>query len=295
MTRLDAHQHFWTYDPAEYGWISDDMCAIRRDFFPDDLRTACEGSRITGSIAVQALQSVRETCSLLGMAENDDFVRAVVGWVPLIDSNVSGLLEEFAANTKLRGIRHVLQDEVDPDYMLRDDFNAGVRTLKHFGLVYDILIYERHLPQTIKFVDRHPNQIFVLDHVAKPRVAAHELSPWRERFAELAKRPNVYCKLSGLLTEADHHAWKEADVTPYINVALETFGPQRLMFGSDWPVLLLAAAYGEWVSIVETVVGKLSENEQQRIWHDTAQKAYRLESGESPQLYNGLGFSANSC
>jgi L-fuconolactonase len=279
--RLDAHQHFWSYDPAEYGWISENMVAIRQDFLPNDLRAASESSGITGSIAVQARQSLRETCALLGMAEDDDFVRAVVGWAPLLDPHVDGILEGFAAQPKLRGVRHVLQDEPDPEYMLRDDFNFGISTLKRLGLVYDILIYERHLPQAIQFVDRHPDQIFVLDHVAKPRAAARELSPWRERFTELARRPNVYCKLSGLVTEADHQSWKESDLMPYMEVALEAFGPKRLMFGSDWPVLLLAATYQQWVSIVEVLVGRLSKDEQERIWHDTVQEAYGLGSGES--------------
>lgn len=276
MTRLDAHQHFWRYDPAEYSWIGDSMAAIRRDFLPADLQAACAGSGVSGSIAVQAQQAVAETQWLLEIAAQNDFVRAVVGWVPLVEKRAGEMLEELAQNRKLRGVRHVLQDETDPCYMLRGDFNEGVGALKELGLRYDILIYERHLPQTIEFVDRHPVQVFILDHLAKPRVAARELTPWRENFARLAKRPNVYCKLSGLVTEADHHTWTEEELVPYLDCALEEFGPRRLMFGSDWPVLLLASRYLRWVTVLEGVVGRLSETEQERIWSGTAQEAYGL-------------------
>lgn len=276
MTRLDAHQHFWRYDPAEYSWIGDSMAAIRRDFLPADLQAACAGSGVSGSIAVQAQQAVAETQWLLEIAAQNDFVRAVVGWVPLVEKRAGEMLEELAQNRKLRGVRHVLQDETDPCYMLRGDFNEGVGALKELGLRYDILIYERHLPQTIEFVDRHPVQVFILDHLAKPRVAARELTPWRENFARLAKRPNVYCKLSGLVTEADHHTWTEEELVPYLDCALEEFGPRRLMFGSDWPVLLLASRYLRWITVLEGVVGRLSETEQERIWSGTAQEAYGL-------------------
>ena len=276
MSRLDAHQHFWVFEQKEYGWISEDMTALRRDFLPADLKRAAEEAGVNGSIAVQARQTVEETRWLLELSAQNDFIQGVVGWVPLADRRVGDVLEEFVQNRKLRGVRHVLQDEADPCYMLRADFNTGVRLLEPLGLAYDILIYERHLAQTIQFVDRHPAQVFVLDHVAKPRVASHELSPWREHLRELAKRDNVYCKLSGLITEADHGNWTEADLVPYLEIALETFGPGRLMFGSDWPVVLLGARYGEWVSVVERAVQRLSEAERQRIWSGTAQEAYRL-------------------
>ncbi|MBV8071846.1 MAG: amidohydrolase family protein [Acidobacteriaceae bacterium] len=276
MSRLDAHQHFWVFEQKEYGWISEDMTALRRDFLPADLKRAAEEAGVNGSIAVQARQTVEETRWLLELSAQNDFIQGVVGWVPLADRRVGDVLEEFVQNRKLRGVRHVLQDEADPCYMLRADFNTGVRLLEPLGLAYDILIYERHLAQTIQFVDRHPAQVFVLDHVAKPRVASHELSPWREHLRELAKRDNVYCKLSGLITEAEHGNWTEADLVPYLEIALETFGPGRLMFGSDWPVVLLGARYGEWVSVVERAVQRLSEAERQRIWSGTAQEAYRL-------------------
>jgi L-fuconolactonase len=160
--------------------------------------------------------------------------------------------------------------------MLRDDFNRGIAALKQFGLVYDILIFERHLPQTIQFVDRHPDQFFVVDHLAKPRVKAGETSPWAERIRELSRRPNVYCKISGLATEADYQNWTEGQLRPYLDVVLDAFGPERLMFGSDWPVCLVAVSYAEWVSIIERFVESLSQSERERIWSGTAIEAYRL-------------------
>jgi L-fuconolactonase len=178
----------------------------------------------------------------------------------------------------LRGLRHIVQDEPDPNYILRDDFNAGIRTMGRFGLVYDILIFERHLPQTIKFVDRHPKQVFVLDHIAKPRIRAGEISPWRENIQELARRQNVYCKVSGMVTEADWVQWTPGQMTPYIEVVLEAFGPRRLMFGSDWPVCLLASPYAKWVTLMEMTFGTLSISEQERIWSGTAFEAYCLGS-----------------
>ncbi len=276
MMRLDSHQHFWHYSPAEYGWICDRMAAIRRDFLVPDLQAACASSGVSGSIAVQARQTLEETRWLLEIASHSDFVRGVVGWAPLCEVEAGELLAEMAQNRKLRGIRHILQDEPDERYMLREHFNQGIRELKPLGLVYDILIYERQLPQTIEFADRHPEQIFILDHLAKPRVAAGELSPWRENFAELARRPNVYCKLSGLVTETDYRTWSDADLWPYLEWALEKFGPRRLMFGSDWPVMLVASEYGRWVQIMESLVSRLSESEQDRIWSGTAEEAYGL-------------------
>ena len=174
-------------------------------------------------------------------------------------------------------MRHVLQGEKDERYMLREDFNNGIRALHHYGLVYDILIFERHLPQTIEFVDRHPGQVFVLDHIAKPKIKEHEISPWRENIRELAKRPKVYCKISGMVTEADWKNWTEADLKPYIDTVVEAFTPRRLMFGSDWPVCLVAAKYAKWHEFVSQSIAKLSEAERDRILGGTAIEAYSLK------------------
>lgn len=275
--KVDAHHHFWKYDPVEYDWIDEKMRVIRRDFLADDLRKEITAAGVSGVVSVQARQSLEETRRLLELADRNDFIRGVVGWAPLVEPNVSDTLGELAENRKLRSMRHVLQGEPDPFYMLREDFNAGIRALKSFGLAYDILIFERHLPQTARFVDKHPDQVFIVDHSAKPRVGDREISPWRENMQELAKRPNVYCKISGLVTEADYSNWTEAQLQPYLDTVLSAFGPGRLMFGSDWPVCLVAVTYSRWISIVANAISALSVTEQERIWSGTALEAYRLK------------------
>jgi len=274
--QIDAHHHFWRYDPVQYEWIGDAMSVIRRDFLPADLERAISASGVDGVVSVQARQTVEETRWLLAMAGENDFMRGVVGWVPLVSPAVGDDLAEFAGNPKLKAVRHVVQGEPDPGFILRDDFNRGIRTLRKFELVYDILIVERQLPQTIKFVDLHPEQVFVLDHIAKPGIAASELEPWRTNIAELAHRPNVYCKLSGLVTEADYHAWTEEQLRPYMDAVLDAFGPKRLMFGTDWPVCLVACEYERWHDVVSRFVGQLSGDEQERIMGGSAVEAYNL-------------------
>ena len=277
-TIIDTHQHFWKFNPADYGWIGLNQGVLRRDFLPSDLEPILRSSGVTGVVSVQARQKLEETHWLLELAAQQDFIKGVVGWVPLIAKELPKILEGLAANPRLKGVRHVLHDEPDGDYMLRDDFNCGITLLRRFNLVYDILIFERHLPQTIEFVDRHPHQIFVVDHVAKPRIAAGILEPWRKNIRELAARPNVYCKLSGAVTEADHQSWRDSDLQPYLDVTLECFRPQRMMFGSDWPVCLLASQYARWVETVEKMIGKLSNDERNAIWSGTAVKVYGLET-----------------
>jgi L-fuconolactonase len=274
--RIDSHHHLWRYDPVEYSWITEGMSAIRRDFTPEDLFQESGSNGIFGFIAVQARQSLDETWALLEAADKHPAIRAVVGWAALSGPDLERILPTVAGHPKLKGIRHIVQDEPDPDYILREDFNRGVSALKPFHLVYDILIYERHLPQAIEFVDRHPDQVFVLDHIAKPRIRDREISPWRERLREIARRPNVYCKLSGVVTEAGPE-WTEQDLRPYIDTAIEAFTPQRLMFGSDWPVCLLRCKYGRWVEVIENSISQLTASERDRIWAGTAREAYGLE------------------
>lgn len=274
--RIDAHHHFWKYNPAEYGWISEAMSILRRDFLPADLKSEISKSQIEGVISVQARQSLVETEWLLDLADQNDFIRGVVGWVPLISSTVRSNLERFSNRPKLKAVRHVLQDEPDDDYILREDFNRGMALLKDFDLRYDILIFQRHLPQTIQLVDRHPDQIFILDHIAKPRIKSGELFPWRESLRELAGRPNVYCKISGMVTEADWKHWTPGQLRPYLDVALDAFGPARLMFGTDWPVCLVASTYERWRRFVAECIGTLSPAEQDRIMGLTAVEAYGL-------------------
>jgi L-fuconolactonase len=274
--RIDSHHHLWKYSPEEYPWMLEGMDSIRRDFLVGELQRALQDGQIDGAVTVQARQSLVETEWLLDLASHNDVMRGVVGWVPLTDSAIASYLEKYAANPKLKAVRHVLHDEPDAFYVLRDDFNRGVSRLKEIGLGYDILIFERHLPQTIEFVDRHPNQVFIVDHVAKPRIKDHLLSPWRERIQDLARRQNVYCKLSGMVTEANWTAWTEEDLQPFIDAALNCFGPGRLMFGSDWPVVLVASTYKGWIGVVERATQELSPAERDRLFGGTAKEAYKL-------------------
>jgi L-fuconolactonase len=273
---IDAHQHFWKYTPADYSWIEDSMSGLRTDFLPPQLEREAKTLAIDGVISVQARQTLEETEWLLNLAQQHEFIRGVVGWAPLTLPDLRDLLDAFSENLKLKGVRHVLQTEPDDNYMLRDDFNAGIGCLEEFGLVYDILIFERHLPQTISFVDRHPNQTFVLDHIAKPRIREGVLSPWRENLQQLAERPNVFCKISGMVTEADYNSWTEEQLAPYFEVVLNTFQPERLMFGSDWPVCLVATTYSSWFSLLSKQIQSLSESERDLILGHTAIRVYRL-------------------
>jgi L-fuconolactonase len=236
------------------------------------------GAGVTGTIVVQARQTTEETEWLSRLAAESDLIRGVVGWAPLIDADVARYLEKIASMPKIKAVRHVLHDESDEFYMLREDFNCGVSHLKNLGLGYDLLIRERHLRQTIEFVDRHPNQVFVIDHIAKPLISEQSFSPWRENMRKLAERENVYCKLSGMVTEADWTSWTEEDLRPYFDIVFESFGPSRSMFGSDWPVINLACSYERWMRFVEGTVAELSPVEREQVLHDTAVRAYGLEA-----------------
>lgn len=252
------------------------MTPLRRNFLIPELEAVTRASAIDGTVVVQARQTTEETEWLLELATRHALILGVVGWVPLCEPEAGQELERFAGQPKLKAVRHVLHDEPDDFYMLREDFNRGISLLKDFGLAYDILIFERHLPQTIEFVDRHPDQVFVVDHIAKPRIQEGIISPWRENLTELAKRENVYCKISGMVTEADWHSWTPRQLRSYFDMALGAFGPERLMFGSDWPVLTLASEYRQWVETFLALIADLSPPEQERICHGTARAAYRL-------------------
>ena len=273
---IDSHHHFWKYSPEEYGWIGDGQSVLKRDFLPADLKKEIDAAHVDGVVSVQARQTLEETRWLLDLANKNDFIRGVVGWAPLISKDVEKDLEKFAGEKKLKAIRHVLQDEKDDRYVVREDFQRGIGVLKKFNLAYDILIYEKQLPAAIELADNFANQVFVLDHVAKPKIREKILSPWRERMKDLANRQNVYCKLSGMATEADHGGWDAADLRPYVEVVMEAFGPKRIMFGSDWPVCLLAVTYQKWAGVVRDFISKLSETERNRVMGGTAVEAYRL-------------------
>lgn len=276
--RVDSHQHFWRYKAEEHVWMNARMQAIRRDFLPADLASEIKNTGVDGVVTVQARQTVEETRWLLELADRYSFVKGVVGWAPLASHELEQVLHEFTEKKNLKGMRHVVHDEADDRFILRSDFNRGVSSLKRFDLVYDILIFERHLPQTIEFVDRHPQQIFVLDHVGKPRIKGQILDPWRENIRRLAERENVFCKLSGMVTEADWQNWSKEDLQPYFDVVLEAFGAERLMFGSDWPVCLLASAYARWHQTVLELSKELSAEEQKRLLGKTAIEVYQLST-----------------
>jgi L-fuconolactonase len=273
---VDAHNHFWRYTAEEYGWIRQDMERIRRDFLPDDLLAEIRAAGVDGTVAVQARQTAGETKWLLELAEQYDFIKGVVGWAPFLEPCLEEEVASFLERGKLKGLRHVIHDEPDPNFILHSDFNAGIDKIQKFGLVYDILIFERHLPQTIEFVDRHPNQVFVVDHIAKPRIREGVLSPWQKHITELARRDNVSCKLSGMATEASWTDWQPSDLVPYFETVLTAFGPERLLFGSDWPVVLVASEYSNWIATARTLVSRLSPDEQQEIMGGTATRIYNL-------------------
>jgi L-fuconolactonase len=278
MDRIDAHHHLWRYTLAEYGWIDEPMAALRRDFGPDDLKREMDAVDIAGAVAVQARQTLEETRWLLDLAEKHDFLRGVVGWAPIAGEEFPECMEEFDGREKLKGLRHVIQGEKDENYILRADFNSGITAMQGSGLVYDILILERHLPQTVDFVDEHPKQLFVVDHVAKPLIAAGKLEPWATHMRELARREHVFCKISGMVTEAD---WVGKTVTlemlrPYLDVVVEAFGPERLMAGSDWPVCLVGTEYGAWFRMLEEYFKGFSEAERVAVFGETASWVYGL-------------------
>ncbi len=288
---LDAHHHLWRYTPAEYDWIGPGMEAIARDFTLDECEALALEEGITGSIAVQARSTLAETDWLLAQAHLSSFIRGVVGWVPLTEPGVEGHLERLGAAGKLVGVRHILQAEPDPGYMLRDDFNAGIACLTRHRLAYDILILPPLMAAAIELVDRHPEQVFLLDHLGKPPIAAGEIAAWRTEIRRLAERPNVACKLSGMVTEADWTSWTVDGLRPYFEVVLEAFGPERLMWGSDWPVLNVAGDYKTWRGVVAAWLEPLSEEEAEAVRRGTAERVYRIGSGENKALPGDTGVS----
>lgn len=274
---IDAHQHFWIYNPAEYEWIDESMALLRRDFLPEDLRPELENSRFQGSIAVQARQTIEETRWLLELAERSSTILGVIGWVDLCSPECRSQLETFSKNSKLVGIRHIVQSEPDDRFLMRPNFLEGITLLEEFDLTYDILIYTRHLPVVAEFVQRFPRQRFVLDHLAKPRIKSREIESWAAGIRRLAGFPNVFCKLSGLVTEADWRHWKQKDIAPYLDVAFEAFGPSRLMIGSDWPVCLVAGSYSRALDVVRNYLHDHPAETRDAVLGGNAQRFWRLK------------------
>jgi L-fuconolactonase len=273
---IDSHQHFWIYNPAEFDWIDESMSAIRRDFLPQDLEPLLKANAFDGSIAIQTRQTVEETRWLLQLAERNPSILGVVGWADLRSPDIQSQLQILTRNPKLVGLRHIVQSEPDDRFLLQPDFLRGIAALEQFNLAYDILIYSRHLPVAVEFVQRVPRQRFVLDHLAKPPIKAREIDAWAKGIRALAAAPNVFCKLSGLVTEADWQHWKPQHITPYLDVAFESFGTERLMIGSDWPVCLVAATYPSVMHVVMDYIRRLSAEAQAAILGGNAARCWRL-------------------
>ena len=277
---IDGHQHFW--DPADgsCGWMTEDYAAIRRVFSPEDLRPALAAAGVDKTILVQTWHSLVETRAFLSMASRTDFVAGVVGWVDLTDPEVAATLFELKARPDgpyLVGIRHLVHNEADPNWLLREDVQRGLGAVGDAGLVYDLLLKEPQIPAALETVERHPNLRFVVDHIAKPRIAQHAMEPWAGLMQGFtAHRDHVWCKLSGMVTEADWRHWKQQDLQPYVDEVLSIFGPSRCLFGSDWPVCLVAADYQSVKRALDDCLSGLSEEERSQIFSTSAIEAYRL-------------------
>ena len=278
--RLDAHQHYWKYSAEQYEWISEEMGALKRDFLPADLRPLLEREGFEGSIAVQARQDVEETEWLLHLAAENEFIKGVVGWVDLCAADVEADLERLTRESKqpkLVGVRHVLQGEPDDEFMLRADFKRGIGKLAEHGLTYDLLLYPRHLPVAVRLVREFPEQPFVLDHIAKPLIAEGLVEPWDRDIRELAKFRNVWCKVSGMVTEAKWKGWKAEDFRPYLDVVFEAFGPERVMIGSDWPVCTVSGDYGATMGIVKEYVEQMEPEDREDVLGGNCGLFYKVE------------------
>jgi L-fuconolactonase len=274
--RIDSHQHFWNYDPAQYGWIQPGS-VLQRSYLPSDLQIELTASLIDGCIAVQARQELSENDFLLGLAQEHSFIKGVVGWIDLQSDTAAEQASKFATKDKAIGVRHVVQDESDPDFMKRATFRRGIATLEPLGLAYDILVYWHQLEDAIDLVKNFPNQNFVLDHLAKPAIATGQMQPWANHIHTLAGFSNVSCKVSGMVTEADHQKWNSAQLKPYFDTVLEAFGPSRLLFGSDWPVIRLAAEYRAFLEVIHDFIAPLSQSEKTDFMGLNAARIYRLD------------------
>ncbi|MGO4109848.1 amidohydrolase family protein [Paenibacillus sp. YAF4_2] len=278
--RIDAHQHFWIYNEQDYSWMSEEHKAIQQDFLPQQLKPLLQKNGFDGSITVQARQSLQETEWLLSLAGEHPEVKGVVGWVDLCSPQVEQQLERYACNPLLRGVRHVVHDEPDDAFLLRDDFRRGIAALERFGLTYDLLIFPKHLPYAVDLVKTFPKQRFVLDHIAKPDIANRIVSPWGEDLAQLAAHPNVYCKLSGMVTETAWGNWEVEDFRPYLDLVFECFGTDRVMIGSDWPVCTLSGTYDGTMNIVKHYINRFTAEAQAQILGGNCAEFYGISQGE---------------
>ncbi|ASZ11625.1 amidohydrolase family protein [Chitinophaga pendula] len=274
--RIDSHQHFWRYHPVKDAWITDDMQVIQRDFLPDDLQPVLTANGITGCVAVQADQSEAETDWLLQLAGAYPFIKGVVGWVDLRAEHIRERLLHYKQFPLLKGFRHIVQAEPDPAFLLGKEFLRGIAALQDFGFTYDILVLSTQLPAVVSFVAQCPAQKLVVDHLAKPAIRSGDIHEWANDMRQLGRHPHVYCKVSGMVTEADWQGWHADDLRPYLDVVFEAFGPERLLFGSDWPVCLVAAQYAEWCALLEDYMQGLTFAEKRMVWGGNAKQFYNL-------------------
>jgi len=274
---IDAHLHLWRFNEADYGWMGDSMKDLRRDYLPSDLQNELEKAGVSGTVVVQARQILEETRWLLEQADANPFIKGVVGWVDLRSADLEKQLDEFAAHPKLVGVRHVVHDEADDDFLLRPAFVKGIEQLKSHNLTYDLLLFPKHLTRAIELASMFPDQTFVLDHISKPQIKSGIMQPWKEKIEALAAFPNVWCKISGMVTEADLNLWKYEDMLPYMKVVYEAFGTDRIMLGSDWPVCRLAGDYEVVMGIPMLYFRSLSEEEKANIFYRNAVDCYQLK------------------
>jgi L-fuconolactonase len=275
--KIDTHQHFWKYNETEYGWMGPGMEILKSDHLPDKLAPLLKNAGIDGTVAVQARQIPEETDFLLKLADENKLIFGVVGWVDLRSPQLEVILESICYHPRLCGVRHVVHDEPDDRFMLREDFIHGISRLRKYNLTYDLLLFAKHLPVACELVAKFPEQTFVLDHISKPLIKEGVMEPWAEDIKRLGTFRNVSCKISGMVTEADWNNWKPADLTPYMETVLEAFGTDRLMIGSDWPVCTVAGRYEEVVGIAADFITQLSGEEQDKIWAANAKRIYGLD------------------
>lgn len=273
---VDSHQHFWIYEAEKHAWIDDDMKVIRKNFLPENLKIVYQENNIDGCVAVQADQTLAETDFLLDLAKKNDFIKGVVGWVDLRASNIDEVLKQYSKFPKLKGFRHVVQGEADHNFMLRPDFLNGIAALEKYNFTYDILIFPHQLGAALELVRRFPNQKFVIDHIAKPYLKDGFYDGWASLMKAIGEHKNVYCKLSGMTTEADYNNWTPEQIEPYMQLVLEAFGANRILFGSDWPVCLVAGNYTKTKELVTNFIAKLSSEEQAAIMGGNAMQFYNL-------------------
>lgn len=277
MKTIDAHQHFWKFDPVRDSWITDEMSVIQKDFFPADLKDLLQQNGFGGCVAVQASQSEEETNFLISLAGQNEFIKGVVGWIDLQADNIEERLSQYKSLSIVRGFRHVLQGEPQRDLMLKSEFKRGIAALQKFGFTYDVLIFPDQLKFSEELVASFPEQKFVIDHIAKPYIQRKEIDEWKQDMQKIAKHQNVYCKISGMVTEANWKEWKKDDFTPYLDVVVNAFGTRRILFGSDWPVCLVAASYESMLAIVKDYFASFSKEEQDDFFGLNAIRFYSLE------------------